>query len=175
MPLRFSNKQSRRGSDSRDSKSGATSVFEKVIMLGVFSRMWVKVGRSCQPVLPQNTEVDTHRDFPVVKQWCCSFTLVGNSRVAGPSKFMCLNFVRDLWQSYLWYPRSWCCVWKVVYLQNPESGASSESGKWCHFDFWASNHIGSVFSMWVKVGHFCQSTLPRSTEVDTHWNFLVIK
>ncbi|KAM1030923.1 hypothetical protein ACFX2C_034773 [Malus domestica] len=62
MPLRFSNKQSRRGSGSRDSESGAASVFEKVIMLG--------------PVLPQNTEVDTHRDFPVVKQWFCSFTLV---------------------------------------------------------------------------------------------------
>ena len=71
----------------------------------------------------------THRDFPIIQQWYCSFTVVGNNMVARPSKFMglnfvsavsftllgqsdvvgaasftCLNFVRELWQSYLWYP-----------------------------------------------------------------------
>ncbi|KAM2923119.1 hypothetical protein COP2_039395 [Malus domestica] len=92
MPLRFSNKKSCRGSGSRDSENGASSIFEKAILLGC--------------ALPRSTEVDTHWDFLVIKQWCCSFTLVGNNRVAGPSKFMCLNFVRDLWQSYQWYPRS---------------------------------------------------------------------
>ncbi|KAM2295066.1 hypothetical protein ACFX1S_034911 [Malus domestica] len=35
MPLRFSNKQSYRGSGSRDSKNSASSIFEKAIMLGV--------------------------------------------------------------------------------------------------------------------------------------------
>ncbi|KAM1944448.1 hypothetical protein ACFX15_012664 [Malus domestica] len=35
----------------------------------------------------------THRDFPIIQQWSCSFTLVGNNMVARPSKFMCLNFV----------------------------------------------------------------------------------
>ncbi|KAM1825538.1 hypothetical protein ACFX13_025022 [Malus domestica] len=36
MPLRFSNKQSCRGSGSRDSESGAFSIFEKAILLGVW-------------------------------------------------------------------------------------------------------------------------------------------
>ncbi|KAM1677653.1 hypothetical protein ACFXTN_034449 [Malus domestica] len=36
MPLRFLNKQSCRGSGSRDSESRASSIFEKAIMLGVW-------------------------------------------------------------------------------------------------------------------------------------------
>ncbi|KAM2227642.1 hypothetical protein ACFXTI_014429 [Malus domestica] len=36
LPFRFSNKQSYRGSGSRDSESGVSSIFEKVIMLGVW-------------------------------------------------------------------------------------------------------------------------------------------
>ncbi|KAM2981344.1 hypothetical protein FF2_012660 [Malus domestica] len=36
MPLRFSNKQSCRGSGSRDLENGASSIFEKVILLGVW-------------------------------------------------------------------------------------------------------------------------------------------
>ncbi|KAM2550114.1 hypothetical protein TB1_014400 [Malus domestica] len=36
MPLRFSNKRSYRGSGFRDSENGASSIFEKVIMLGVW-------------------------------------------------------------------------------------------------------------------------------------------
>ncbi|KAM2377311.1 hypothetical protein ACFX1X_043932 [Malus domestica] len=35
VPLPFSNKQSCRGSGSRDSENGASSIFEKAIMLGV--------------------------------------------------------------------------------------------------------------------------------------------
>ncbi|KAM1090261.1 hypothetical protein ACFX19_018124 [Malus domestica] len=35
VPLRFSNKQSCRGSSSRDSENGASSIFEKEILLGV--------------------------------------------------------------------------------------------------------------------------------------------
>ena len=36
VPLRFSNKQSYRGSGSRDSENDASSIFEKAIMLGVW-------------------------------------------------------------------------------------------------------------------------------------------
>ncbi|KAM2643929.1 hypothetical protein EV1_017679 [Malus domestica] len=36
MPLRFSNKQSCRGSGFRDSENGASSIFEKAILLGVW-------------------------------------------------------------------------------------------------------------------------------------------
>ncbi|KAM2202890.1 hypothetical protein ACFX1R_002547 [Malus domestica] len=36
LPLRFSNKQSYRGSGSRDSENDASSIFEKAIMLGVW-------------------------------------------------------------------------------------------------------------------------------------------
>ncbi|KAM2181839.1 hypothetical protein ACFX1Q_032405 [Malus domestica] len=36
MPLRFSNKQSCRGSGSRDSENSAFSIFEKAILLGVW-------------------------------------------------------------------------------------------------------------------------------------------
>ncbi|KAM1748978.1 hypothetical protein ACFX12_009904 [Malus domestica] len=36
MPLRFSNKQSCRGSGFRDLENGASSIFEKAILLGVW-------------------------------------------------------------------------------------------------------------------------------------------
>ncbi|KAM2327982.1 hypothetical protein PS2_014211 [Malus domestica] len=36
VPLRFSNKQSCWGSGSRDSENGASSIFEKAILLGVW-------------------------------------------------------------------------------------------------------------------------------------------
>ncbi|KAM2346336.1 hypothetical protein ACFXTH_010103 [Malus domestica] len=36
VPLRFSNKQSCRGSGSRDSENGASSIFERAILLGVW-------------------------------------------------------------------------------------------------------------------------------------------
>ncbi|KAM1554612.1 hypothetical protein TB2_007099 [Malus domestica] len=36
MPIRFSNKQSCRGSGSRDSKNSASSIFKKAILLGVW-------------------------------------------------------------------------------------------------------------------------------------------
>ncbi|KAM2937513.1 hypothetical protein FF1_037398 [Malus domestica] len=36
LPLRFSNKQSYRGSGSQDSGNDASSIFEKAIMLGVW-------------------------------------------------------------------------------------------------------------------------------------------
>ncbi|KAM1227637.1 hypothetical protein ACFX2I_006871 [Malus domestica] len=38
VPLRFSNKQSCRGSGSRDSENDASSIFEKAILLGSGSR-----------------------------------------------------------------------------------------------------------------------------------------
>ncbi|KAM2734184.1 hypothetical protein EV2_037524 [Malus domestica] len=47
----------------------------------------------------------THRDFPIIQQWYCSFTLVGNNMVARPSKFMGLNFVSAV--SLLFFYPSW--------------------------------------------------------------------
>ena len=47
----------------------------------------------------------THRDFPIIQQWYCSFTLVGNNMVARPSKFMGLNFVSAV--SLLFFYLSW--------------------------------------------------------------------
>ncbi|KAM1547633.1 hypothetical protein ACFX1Z_008928 [Malus domestica] len=71
MPLRFLRKQSCWGSGSRDSESGVSSIFEKVIMLGV----WLsRFGGPClfdfgasnlvgsvfsNSTLPRSTEVDT--------------------------------------------------------------------------------------------------------------------
>ncbi|KAM1324984.1 hypothetical protein ACFX2H_045760 [Malus domestica] len=44
LPLRFSNKQSYRGSGSRDSENNASSIFEKAIML----RVWLsRFGERC--------------------------------------------------------------------------------------------------------------------------------
>ncbi|KAM1282593.1 hypothetical protein ACFX2H_022936 [Malus domestica] len=53
MPLRFSNKQSCRGSGSRDSENGASSIFEKAIL---------------PSTLPRSTEVDTQglSNYPAV-------------------------------------------------------------------------------------------------------------
>ncbi|KAM1084920.1 hypothetical protein ACFXTH_023164 [Malus domestica] len=44
MPLRFSNKQSCQGSSSRDSENGASSIFEKAILLGVWL---LRFGKQC--------------------------------------------------------------------------------------------------------------------------------
>ncbi|KAM1962590.1 hypothetical protein ACFX16_022856 [Malus domestica] len=61
-------------SGSRDSEGGASSILEQAILLGVFSRISGTV------------------PLPL---W---------SNVVGAASFTCLNFVRELWQSYLWYP-----------------------------------------------------------------------
>ena len=94
MPLRFLSRQSCWGYGSQDSENGASSISGQAILLGVFSQMCRKVGHFCKSALPRSTKVDTHKDFLIIKQWCCSFTLVGNSRVTEPSTFTCLNFVR---------------------------------------------------------------------------------
>ncbi|TQD71003.1 hypothetical protein C1H46_043458 [Malus baccata] len=46
LPLRFSNKQSYRGSGSRDSENDASSIFEKAIMLGVWLYSFTLLGHS---------------------------------------------------------------------------------------------------------------------------------
>ncbi|KAM1862016.1 hypothetical protein ACFX14_002527 [Malus domestica] len=80
VPLRFLNKQSCWGSGSRDSENDASSIFEKAILLG--------------STLPRSTEVDTQglSNYPAV------------SDVAEAASFTCLNFVKELWQSFMWYP-----------------------------------------------------------------------
>ncbi|KAM2412317.1 hypothetical protein ACFXTH_030564 [Malus domestica] len=83
----------------------------------------------------------THRDIPIIQQWYCSFTLVGNNMEARPSKFMCLNFVSVVSLQFFYpswsercsgscklhvsqlcqrtlaklsvVPMSYCCVWEV--------------------------------------------------------------
>ncbi|KAM0972285.1 hypothetical protein ACFX2A_020437 [Malus domestica] len=86
MPLRFLRKQSCWGSGSRDSESGVSSIFEKVIMLGV----WLsRFGGRCLFDFGANNLV---------------MSVFSNSDVVGATSFTCLNFVRKLWQSYMWYP-----------------------------------------------------------------------
>ncbi|KAM1308830.1 hypothetical protein ACFX13_005727 [Malus domestica] len=96
MPLRFLRKQSCWGSGSRDSESGVSSIFEKVIMLGVWLSRFggrclfdfgasnliggvfsnVSKGWACVASLPcHEAQRLTHRDFPIIQQWYCSFTL----------------------------------------------------------------------------------------------------
>ncbi|KAM2203572.1 hypothetical protein ACFX1R_003130 [Malus domestica] len=71
LPLRFSNKQSYRGSDSRDSGNDASSIFEKAIMLG--------------STLPRSTEVDTQglSNYPAV------------SDVVGAASFTCSTLAEN--------------------------------------------------------------------------------
>ncbi|KAM1388114.1 hypothetical protein ACFX2I_016281 [Malus domestica] len=89
MPLRFLRKQSCWGSGSRDSESGVSSIFEKVIMLGVWLSRFggrclfdfgasnlvgsvfsnVSKGWACLlSTLPRSTEVDTQglSNYPAV-------------------------------------------------------------------------------------------------------------
>ncbi|KAM1015670.1 hypothetical protein ACFX2A_046439 [Malus domestica] len=86
MPLRFLKKQSCWVSGSRDSESGVSSIFEKVIMLGV----WLsRFGGRCLFDFGASNLVGS---------------VFSNSNVVRAASFTCLNFVRELWQSYLWYP-----------------------------------------------------------------------
>ncbi|KAM2326918.1 hypothetical protein ACFX1X_026081 [Malus domestica] len=41
----------------------------------------------------------THRDFPIIQQWYCSFTLV--ERCSGSCKLHVLNFGREFWQIHV--------------------------------------------------------------------------
>ena len=70
------------------------SVFSNVKRLGMFASL------SCH-----EAQRLTHRDFPIIQQWYCSFTLVGNNMLARPSKFMGLNFVSAV--SLLFFYLSW--------------------------------------------------------------------
>ncbi|KAM1618093.1 hypothetical protein ACFX1R_018292 [Malus domestica] len=74
MPLRFLRKQSCWGSDSRDSESGVSSIFEKVIMLGV----WLsRFGGQCLFDFGASNLVGS---------------VFSNSDVVGAASFTCLNF-----------------------------------------------------------------------------------
>ncbi|KAM1803335.1 hypothetical protein ACFX12_029326 [Malus domestica] len=74
MPLRFLRKQSCWGSGSRDSESGVSSIFEKVIMLGV----WLsRFGGRCLFDFGASNFVGS---------------VFSNSDVVGAASFTCLNF-----------------------------------------------------------------------------------
>ncbi|KAM2230146.1 hypothetical protein ACFX1S_014593 [Malus domestica] len=105
MPLRFSNKQSCRGSGSRDSENGASSIFEKAILLGVWlSRFGERCLFDFEKVIMLGVWLSRFEG-----RWLFDLgasNLVGSvfSNIMGAASFTCLNFVRDLWQNYLWYP-----------------------------------------------------------------------
>ncbi|KAM0970692.1 hypothetical protein ACFX2A_019024 [Malus domestica] len=147
-------------SGSRDSENDAFSIFEKAIMLG--------------STLPQSTEVDTQglSNYPAV------------SDVVGAASFTCStlaeNFGKVICGTHELLLRVGSAdkarkvgASSISEIGPRDSGSSVSSifekvitlGVWlsrfggrCLFDFGASNLVGSVFS---------NSTLPRSTEVDT--------
>ncbi|KAM2615763.1 hypothetical protein TB2_030235 [Malus domestica] len=97
MPLRFLRKQSCWGSGSRDSGSSVSSIFEKVIMLGVWlsrfgGRCLFDFGASnlvgsvfSNSTLPRSTEVDTQglSNYPTV------------SDVVGAASFTCSTLAEN--------------------------------------------------------------------------------
>ncbi|KAM1062013.1 hypothetical protein ACFX14_026300 [Malus domestica] len=139
MPLRFLRKQSCWGSGSRDLESGVFSIFEKVIMLGVWLSRFggrclfdfgasnlvgsvlsnVSKGWACLLVYLAAKQRLTHMDFPIIQQWYCSFTL---------SSIFEKVIMLGVWLSRF--------------------------GGRCLFDFGASNLVGSVFSN-VSKGWAC--------------------
>ncbi|KAM1280332.1 hypothetical protein ACFX2H_020972 [Malus domestica] len=77
MPLRFLRKQSCWGSDSRDSESSVSSIFEEVIMLGV----WLsRFGRRCL------------FDFGAIN---LVGSVVSNSDVVGAASFTCSTLAEN--------------------------------------------------------------------------------
>ncbi|KAM2041785.1 hypothetical protein ACFX16_035561 [Malus domestica] len=94
MLLRFLRKQSWWGSGSRDSESSVSSIFEKVIMLGV----WLsRFGRRCL------------FDFGVSNLVGSVFS---DSDVVGAASFTCSTLAETLTKLSV-VPMSYCCVWEV--------------------------------------------------------------
>ncbi|KAM1663411.1 hypothetical protein ACFXTN_039147 [Malus domestica] len=97
MPLRFLRKQSYWGSGSRDSESSVSSIFEEVIMLGVWlsrfgGRCLFDFGASnpvgsvvSNSILPRSTEVDT--------QGLSNYSAV--SDVVGAASFTCSTLAEN--------------------------------------------------------------------------------
>ncbi|KAM2144142.1 hypothetical protein ACFX1R_047860 [Malus domestica] len=108
MLLRFLRKQSWWGSGSRDSGSSVSSIFEKVIMLGV----WLsRFGRRCL------------FDFGVSNLVGSVFS---DSDVVGAASFTCSTLAETLTKLSM-VPMSYCCVWEVGADKARKEGASSIS------------------------------------------------
>ncbi|KAM2603131.1 hypothetical protein TB1_040453 [Malus domestica] len=53
----------------------------------------------------------THRDFPIIQQWYCSFTLV--ERCSGSCKLHVSQLCQRTFAKLSVVPMSYCCVWEV--------------------------------------------------------------
>ncbi|KAM2716938.1 hypothetical protein EV1_029033 [Malus domestica] len=53
----------------------------------------------------------THRDFPIIQQWYCSFTLV--ERCSGSCKLYVSQLCQRTLAKLYVVPMSYCCVWEV--------------------------------------------------------------
>ncbi|KAM1933892.1 hypothetical protein ACFX15_018137 [Malus domestica] len=155
-------------SGSRDSENDAFSIFEKAIMLG--------------STLPQSTEVDTQglSNYPAVSDVVGAASFTCSTLAENFGKVICEVFDRMPIISAKLSVRVTGAdkarkvgASSISEIGPRDSGSSVSSifekvitlGVWlsrfggrCLFDFGASNLVGSVFS---------NSTLPRSTEVDT--------
>ncbi|KAM1806209.1 hypothetical protein ACFX11_029374 [Malus domestica] len=155
-------------SGSRDSEDDASSIFEKAIMLG--------------STLPRSTEVDTQglSNYPAVSDVVGAASFTCSTLAENFGKVICEVFDRMPIISAKLSVRVTGAdkarkvgASSISEIGPRDSGSSVSSifekvitlGVWlsrfggrCLFDFGASNLVGSVFS---------NSTLPRSTEVDT--------
>ncbi|KAM2135380.1 hypothetical protein ACFX1R_005276 [Malus domestica] len=155
-------------SGSRDSENDASSIFEKAIMLG--------------STLPRSTEVDTQglSNYPAVSDVVGAASFTCSTLAENFGKVICEVFDRMPIISAKLSVRVTGAdkarkvgASSISEIGPRDSGSSVSSifekvimlGVWlsrfggrCLFDFGASNLVGSVFS---------NSTLPRSTEVDT--------
>ncbi|KAM2398744.1 hypothetical protein ACFXTH_035392 [Malus domestica] len=189
MLLRFLRKQSWWGSGSRDSESSVSSIFEKVIMLGV----WLsRFGRRCLFDFGVSNLVGSVFS-DVSKGWACLLVYLATKhgeRCSGSCKLHVLNFGRD-------FDKVICGTHELLLrvgsadkarkedasliseIGPRDSGSSVSSifekvimlGVWlsrfggrCLFDFGASNLVGSVFSNSDVVGaaSFTCSTLAEN-------------
>ncbi|KAM1255960.1 hypothetical protein ACFX2G_030731 [Malus domestica] len=67
----------------------------------------------------------THRDFPIIQQWYCSFTLV--ERCSGSCKLHVSQLCQRTLAKLSVVPMSYCCVWEVGADKAGKVGASSIS------------------------------------------------
>ncbi|KAM1243872.1 hypothetical protein COP2_036344 [Malus domestica] len=65
----------------------------------------------------------THRDFPIIQQWYCSFTLV--ERCSGSCKLHVSQLCQRTLAKLSVVPMSYCCVWEVGADKAGKVGASS--------------------------------------------------
>ncbi|KAM1305452.1 hypothetical protein ACFX2F_022991 [Malus domestica] len=126
MPLRFLRKQSCWGSGSRDSESGVSSIFEKVIMLGV----WLsRFGGRCLFNFGASNLVGSVFSN-VSKGWACLLVYLATKhreRCSGSCKLHVSQLCQRTLAKLSVVPMSYCCVWEVGADKAGKVGASSIS------------------------------------------------